>query len=259
MKKTIKKWTLRLTATGLLLAGILLAIVLNPILTYANKTRQHNYTVFHNRPLNASLTLRLEQATQLAAASELYNPRLKLDICLNDGSAYPRLMEAIGGRAFARGFYNKVVLFGKADFPHNVVELNGYKWNLSQLLAHEMIHCYQFDKRGFWKSRPVADIDNWKWEGYPEYIARQNNDQKDLIKNIDKLMITEKTTHNGWISFADGTGTLIDYYKSRLLVQYCMEVKNRNYDQVIADTLKEDAVYRDMMRWYREKATSTAD
>ena len=36
------------------------------------------------------------------------------------------------------GFYNKVVL-GNLNTEINVVELNGYKWNFTQLLAHEMI------------------------------------------------------------------------------------------------------------------------
>jgi len=253
MTKKIRRWTLRLTATGLLIVGLLLTIILNPILTYANKTIQNNYIIYHNKSLDQTLKIRLDQATQLVSTSEFYNQNLKLDICLNDGSKYPELVETLGGKAFAMGFYDKVVLFGKADFENNFVELNGYKWNSTQLLAHEMIHCFQFDKRGFLKSKPIANIDNWKWEGYPEYVARQNEDQKDLVKNIDRLIATEKSDNNGWIQFSDSTGTVIDYYKSWLLVKFCMDVKKMTYTQVIDDTTNEETIHKQMMSWYNPR------
>ena len=113
-------------------------------------------------------------------------------ICLNDGSNYPKLMQTIRGKAFAWGFYDKVVLQGTANYNYNYVELNGYKWNLTQLLAHEMTHCLQFDKLGLWKSNPIANIPNWKWEGYAEYVSRQNADQKNVSKNIAHLLRLRK-------------------------------------------------------------------
>lgn len=195
MNRQIKKFTLRLTATALLIAGFLLIIVLNPILTYANKTTRNNITAFHNIALYPTLLTKLDQVTELLKASEFYNPDLHLDICLNDGSKYPKLIQAIRGQAFAWGFYDKVVLQGTANYNENNVELNGYKWNLTQLLAHEMTHCFQFDKLGFWKSKPFANMPNWKWEGYAEYASRQNTDQKVLSKNIERLIATDK---NNW-------------------------------------------------------------
>lgn len=251
MKRQIKKWTLRLTATALLIVGLLLVIVLNPILTYANKTTHNTYTIFHNKPLDPSLTIKLDQATELLRISEFYNSTLQLDICLNDGSKYPKLIKIVRGQAFAWGFYNKVVLHGTANFEYNYVELNGYKWNLTQLLAHEMVHCLQFDKLGFWKSKPVAKIPNWKWEGYAEYVSRQNNDQKDLSKNIARLIATNK---NNWeIKLADSTIAPREYYDYWTLVQYCMDIKKMNYKQILADTISEQTVRQEMMNWYSKQ------
>jgi hypothetical protein len=248
MKRQIKKWTLRLTATALLIAGLLLIIVLNPILTYANKTTHNNYTIFHNKALDPTLTIKLDQATDFLKASEFYNSKLQLDICLNDGSKYPKLIQALRGQAFAWGFYKKVVLQGTANYKNNYVELNGYKWNLTQLLAHEMTHCLQFDKLGFWKSKPIANIPNWKWEGYAEYISRQNNDQKDLSNNIARLIATDK---NNWgINFADSTIAPREYFDYWTLVQYCMDIKKMNYKQILADTTSEQTVRQQMVSWY---------
>jgi hypothetical protein len=251
MKRKIKKWTLRLTATALLIAGLLLIIILNPILTYANKTTHNNYRVFHNKTLDPTLLTKLDQATELLKVSEFYNSNLQLDICLNDGSKYPKLIRVLRGQAFAWGFYNKVVLQGTANFKDDYVELNGYRWNLTQLLAHEMTHCLQFDKLGFWKSKPIGNIPNWKWEGYAEYVSRQNNDQKELSKNIARFIAAEK---NSWaITFSDSTIAPREYYDYWTLVQYCMDIKKMNYKQILADTTSEQTVRKEMMSWFSRR------
>jgi len=50
MKRSIKKWALRLAVTGLFIATLLLVIILNPVLTYAGMTSHHNFTVLQNDP-----------------------------------------------------------------------------------------------------------------------------------------------------------------------------------------------------------------
>ena len=93
MKRQIKKWTIRLAATGLLTAGLLLIIILNPILTYANKTTHRNFSIYHNKTIDPLLILALDQATVLVETSEFYNNNLDLDICLNEGSSYPTIIK----------------------------------------------------------------------------------------------------------------------------------------------------------------------
>jgi hypothetical protein len=132
----------------------------------------------------------------------------------------------------------------------NFVELNGYKWNLTQLLAHEMTHCLQFDELGLIKSNPIATIPNWKWEGYAEYVSRQNADQKDLSKNIERFIATDK---NNWeIKFADGTITPREYYSYWILVQYCLDVKKMSYQQLLTDKTNEQTLKQEMINWYEE-------
>ena len=249
MKNTLKKIILLLSVTGLLITCILLTIILNPILLYASKTTHNNFVVYHNETLDPHLLTTLDEAEALCKQSEFYNPNLTLDICLNDGSNYPTLIRALCGRFFARGFYNKVVLQGNMDCKNNVVELSGYKWNLPQLLAHEMTHCLQFDKFGIWKSKPIAAIPNWKWEGYAEYIARQNADQKELAYNIQHFIKNDK--HTWEITFADSTITPREYYNYWNLVKYCLDAKKINYEQLLADTTSEQEIIEAMQQWYK--------
>ena len=255
MEQQIKKWTLRLTATVLLIAGLLLIIILNPILTYAHKTNHKIFSIYHKKTIDRSLISTLDQSILLIETSEFYNNNLKFDICLNDGSTYPTIIKTIRGQAFAWGFYDKVVMQGKMNCKDNFVELNGYKWNLTQLIAHEMTHCLQFDKLGLIKSNPIANIPNWKWEGYAEYVSRQNADQKDLSKNIDRFIETDKK--NWEIKFADSTITPREYYGYWILVQYCLDIKKMSYQHLLTDTTSEQSTKQEMRKWY-EKTKANA-
>ena len=255
MKQQIKKWTLRLTVTGQLIAGLLLIIILNPILTYAHKTTHKHFSIYHNKVIDPILISTLDQATLLLETSEFYNNNLKFDICLNDGSTYPTIIKTVRGQAFAWGFYDKVVMQGTMNCKANFVELNGYKWNLTQLLAHEMTHCLQFDKLGLIKSNPIANIPTWKWEGYAEYVSRQNADQKDLSKNIERYISTDKI--NWEIKFADSTITPREYYSYWILVQYCLDVKKMSYQQLLTEKINKLTLKQEMINWYEKTKSNT--
>ncbi len=255
MKIIILKWALRIAAIAILLLGILVGVVLNPTLLYANKTMIGKFTVYHNQPIDEHLKMRLNDADEILKSSELYDSNLKFDICLNDGSFYPSLLEIFLGNAFALGFTsNKIAICGEANFKDNYVEVNNYKWNLTQLLAHEATHCLVFHKVGFWNSNPVAHHPKWKWEGYPEYVARRNADQIDLVKNIEKLNRSMEKDKIEWgISFADSTISPTEYFVNRLLIQYCIEIKNMTYENILNDTTSEQAIQNQMFDWFTKQ------
>jgi len=253
MKKTIWKWTIRLSVTGLICLSLLFVIVLNPSIMYANKTVYGNYSIYHQQQLNPLWLPKIDEAVAQLKHSELYDSTFPLNLCLNDGSKYPALIEKIQGKAFGRGFHNKIVLFGITDLEGNYVKLNGRKWNLSQLLVHEAIHCLQFNKYGWWDSKPIANIPNWKWEGYPEYVSRNNPDQQSLTDNIHRLKAAEQINNTGWIHFEDSTGASLPYYKNWLLVTYCMNIKKMSFDQLLKDTSDYELRWNEMMGWYRSQ------
>lgn len=249
MKRWIKKLILRVGATVLFITGLLLIVILNPVLTYAKKRTHGQFTIFHSRQVDDNFISKLDIANELLKRSEFYEPDFKLSICLNDGSLYPEIIQTIRGRAFAWGFYDIVVLQGSSYPKQNHLELNGYKWNLAQLLAHEMTHCLQFEHFGFWKSNPVANVPIWKWEGYAEYLSRPTGDQKNLILSIDKFLASDK---NDWeMELADGTMVPREYFKYWILLSYCMDVKKMTYQQIILDETSEKSIYQEVISWYK--------
>src|ERR1700743_1022796 len=97
-----------------------------------------------------------------------------MDICLKDGWAFPALIEKVMGRDLLTSFFNKMVFTGSVvNYSENYVELDGHKWNLTDMRAHAGVHCLEFNKYGLFKSNPLGRQPAWKWEGYPEFIARR--------------------------------------------------------------------------------------
>jgi hypothetical protein len=254
MKRQIKTWTLRILTIVLFPVGLLFVFVLNPTLLYAHKTTFGKYTIYHNKALENNYQLVLTEANRLLKSSEIYDPNFKIDICINDGSFYPTLIQWFQRPAFGIGFYNKAVLMGNTSWKENYTELNGYKWNLTQLIVHETLHCFQFNQFGLWKSNPVAKYPNWKWEGYNEYVARQNPDQINLSENIARLHSAKVENNSRWgIMFADSTYVDKDYYTWWILMQYCKDVKNMSYQNILQDTTKEEILRQEMMNWNNQK------
>jgi hypothetical protein len=251
----MKKWIFRLAVTALVLLGFLFVIVLNPLLTYAHKTSHLQFTVYHQQPLESRMMERLENAHRFLKKSELYEHPLKLDICLNDGSRYPDLIRAIRGPAFAWGFYDKVVLQCALNCAENYVELNGYKWNLTQLLAHEMTHCLQYERLGLMHSKPIRNIANWKWEGYAEYVSRQGLAQNKLKDRLQQFY--ESDTAAWAITFEDGTISSREYFRYWNMVEYCLEIKQMSYQQLLADASGEEVIETEMREWYQRTLAST--
>ena len=242
---------MRIGVTCLFLLGCLLALVLNPGLLYAYRTPVGGYVVYHTQPLEPALAIRLQEATALLQASPLYPAGLHLNVCLNDGSIYPDLIRTLLGPAFAWGFGRNVVLGGQAQYRANCVSLYGSAdvWNLTQLLAHEAVHCVQFAYFGFWHSNPAAGYPAWKWEGYPEYVARRAPGQLDLRANLRRLATTE--ADDWWIPFADGSGVIKPYYRYWTMMQFCMDVKKMPYENVLTDTTTNVVLEREMEAWAR--------
>ncbi len=228
-----------------------LFICLNsPALFYSRESIYKNFTIYHDEPISLKLIVRIDQAERLLQQSELYDPNLKYSICLNHNSLYPKLIKMLFADKIAWGYYHYIVLNGDSNFEQNFVRWKSYQWNLTQLIVHQAMLCQQYNTFGFWKSNPVANIPDWKWEGYPEFIARKKPDQTDLIKNIDRLDLAKNTSSSSHIKFADGSGISLNYYKDWLLVQFCIKVKKMSFVQLLHDQQSESDLQNEMMNWY---------
>lgn len=254
---TRKKWILSVLTSGGGLGLGFIGLLLNPSLLYAHETVTSQYTIYHNQPLDPALGQRLAQARAQVQPSEVFDRTLRLEVCLNDGSRYPRLVQAVWGPAFAWAFYNKVVLNGEAKPVANQLAFRDYSWNLTSLLAHEMTHCYQFHHLGLWHSNPLARYPTWKWEGYAEYVARHPGSPAALRQHVAYLHQAEQRAPGQWgLQLPDSTSTSREYFNYLMLTEYCLNVKHLTFAQVLRDTATEHTTYQQLLRWYQPQAAA---
>ena len=249
MKKQWKKWAFRIIFTACFFVGLLITFMLNPLLLYANKTVIGRFRIYHNAPLNKRFPSILSQSDHIVRSSELYDPKLAIELCLKDGSDYPALIERALGKDLLSSFYNKIIFTGDTvNFDNNFIGWNGHHWNLVQMLAHAQVHCLEFNWYGLFQANPIGKHPDWKWEGYPEYIARQ---PKNLQHGIDLLLAAENR-NQGWIKLPDGTETITIFQEYLTLVQYCMEVKKMHFEELLADKTPKEMIRRQMIDWYHK-------
>lgn len=233
-----------------LLTGIVLLVItiLNPTMLYANTTvMESNVVIHHSEPLTKSFELNLDKALSLVRQSELYDADFNIQIALNDGSHYPSIMQKIQGPAFGYGYANIVVLSASIDPDNDKAYWNGKAWHLPELIAHEMVHTYQYNSFGF----KTTTTETWKTEGYAEFVSRASRqrsitDDWEWLQSFNDL---NPNNHWGWLEYADGTGVPSIYLEYGLLVRYMMEIEGLTYQELVADKSSQEEVYNRLSNW----------
>ena len=248
MKRLIKKILLTSLVVIVLCVSFFALLILNPGFLYAHETSFGQITVHHQYKLDTVFHSVLKRSLEIVQKGALYEQDLRIDFCLYEDSHYPRLVRLISGNARAAALLNKAVLLSPAHFSENYSLFNNHKWQLDQLIAHELTHCYQihsFGVRSVMKSF-------WKTEGYAEYVARRSPQWENLRKNIRFLQDAKAKggSSDAWIPFPGDAGGVIDYFTYMLMIQYLIEQEAWSYEQIMVDETPERVVFQRMMDWY---------
>ena len=260
--RRIARIIIRFTIIFLLLLVIFMLFMLNPQMMYANKYNYRGISVYSSMPYDTSYNKVFDKAISLAQKSELYDYAFKLDVFLNDGSKFPKILRGIYGDAYAWGYHNNIILNGKPDESFQWIMLNGYNRQMARTVAHEMIHCYQYNALGLFHSRPLKNIPIWKWEGYPEYVCYKSSktDEKEILReNIGRLINYENEGFQYAQTFVDEGPTFLGttYLKFWLMVKYEMDIKGLSFKQLLNDKITESKTYNEMKMWYEQVSDST--
>ncbi len=228
----------------------------NPRLSYANKTQIGQVTIFHNQDLDTGAEEVINNVIEILKSSELYDKNFKMQLCLNDDEIYPNLFP-VRGTPLAHARFNKTIIKnGEIRFNKNITEIRWEaknelrKYNLTWLLAHEFTHNLEYNSNpGYMFRRPQGS--DWKLEGYADYIARGFKNDGKLKDKIEKYLIEENNIHNGLPASKDEVGSYLIYsnYKYALIVQYLMEIKKMNFNQVCELDKNINKIYSGMLEW----------
>ena len=232
-------------------------IVLFPERLFANKIKYKEFTVYSNDKIDYNIKIALDKAMNLVQKSELFDSTYKYDIILCYNSFYNKIDDKLLGIGpTARAILNNVIIKVRIDPKSNLAFHTFHKAcqvNLTELLAHEMIHCLQANKYGIIKFNPFKHPELWKLEGYPEYISKQTElSSKDysLISDIDRYVNLERNANDIWILAEEGGCEVPNYYyKGKLMMEYLMDIKHLSYDQILKDSVSESTIFKEMVKW----------
>ncbi len=230
----------------------LIAFILFPGASYAHKTFVNQVSIYHNSTLDLNYEKVVMDAINIVSLSELYDPDFSIDLCLDDQSIYPDIINRVKGPAFGFGLANKVILKCEADFTKNKAFGYGEAWNLTGLIAHEMVHTYQYNAYGF----STLSTPSWKLEGYAEYISRNQYGSDHLRQSIafmEKEQEREGDKFWFWIKLKDETGIPSEYLRSKNLVHYLIEIEGLSYHQIRKDERSREDIKLAMMNWHQSK------
>ncbi len=257
MKKTFKR-ILKITLLAAIATITTLAIIiLFPQRLFANKIEYKNFTVYSNKKIGNDIKIVLDNAINLVKKSEINDSNYKYNIILCHNSFFNTIDDKLlGNGRTARATLNNVIIKVRIVPKSNLAFPTFRKAcdvNLTDLLAHEMIHCLQANKYGIIKFNPYKHPELWKLEGYPEYISRKTElSRKDysLTSEIDRYVNLESKATNIWILSKEGGCEVPNYYyKGRLMIEYLMDIKHLSYDKILNDTVSENTVYQEMIKW----------
>ena len=234
---------------------LFILFILHPQALYAGKRQYKNVTIYSATHYSTAFNDVIDHALTLIRQSELYDSSFHFDVFINDGSSFPRVLKAILGDAFAWGYHHNVVLAGQNDDSLQFIKLNGHYRQLSRTVAHEMIHCLQANRFGIFGSRPVKNIPQWKWEGYPEYVSylsTKHPEDSILLQNLPLLDSLKNETHypveietDEGKSFAG-----LDYFRWWLMIKYCVDIKGMHFTDIMEEEVQFNTIYDEMMNWY---------
>ncbi len=253
MRKIFRR-AIKLTSLAILTGILTIAIViLFPQRLFAHKISYKEFTVYSNSETDRAIKLVLDNAMTLVQKSELFDSNYDYNIILCDNSFYNKIDNKILGTGpAARARLHNVIIKVRIDpknnlaFPtfHRACEIN-----LTQLIAHEMIHCLQENKYGLLKFNPFTHPEFWKLEGYPEYVSKQAKDYS-LTGDIERYLNLRRQGTNDWILLEEGGCEAPDYYyKGRLMIGYLIDIRHLSYDQILKDTRSENTVFQEMIKW----------
>ncbi len=228
---------------------LLVGYLLNPAISYAHQTDIEGLRIYHEAALDPTLSPLITESLTTLRASEIYDPNIQIDFCLNDGAFYPKVVKAVLGPDIIRAFSNKCVVIadpvpGKAFFSWR-----GNQFSYTQALSHVLTHNLQFNYHGFWQANPLGGHPEWKWEGYAEYVSLG---KKYTLSEIWKAYQQSGEEMYDFVHLKNGEGTLKLHVRFLLLTKFCLEEKGLSYARFMEEDLEEERVWAEIQSVQKE-------
>ncbi len=248
--KRLKPFLIRSGATLGFCFGLLVLFLLQPALLYSKHSTHDIFDIHHQEVIDLELFAQLDSSLYLVRKAEIFDPHMRIDLCLNDGSRYPQLVKSVLGLDPVRAFSNQLVIHGHFSESATTLRWRERELNTVQFIAHGLVHNIQFHYHGLWDANPLGQHPEWKWEGYADYVV--------LSKKYPLLPLCHRLLHQlddpyAWTILEDNDQSLNLHFRYLLLTQFCLDILQLSYDQFMQDQRSEEEIYQSLLRWYQEQ------
>lgn len=257
---TASKNYLRNTISGLAIMMILsisglILLILYPQLTFAHQREYRSFHIYANEDIASEIELAIDSAMNLVEQSELYDSAYQADLFFAHNSTFNQLDNLLlGSWAAARATHNNIIVKVPVDIPAQTGRMEDNQFHLSYMIAHELMHCLQAHRYGIWTFNPFAPPPIWILEGYPEYISRarfKTKNPSDLKEEIYFYLQHRPEDPLALIRLDEKHLTPNTYFKSKLMVEYLIEIKGQSYSDILRSNQTEEVVWQDLLAWYK--------
>jgi hypothetical protein len=249
----------RILRRGLAFTALFLLVLLFGVTTlvfypqplFAEKAAYKGFCIYSDDKIEIEKFARwIDDAHNLVVESELYDSGMVFDVFLAHGNIFNDIESLQGSGPIARATADNIVIKIPIDPSQQVARSSRSVVNISELLAHEIVHVLQARRYGKMKFNPLNHPPEWKLEGYPEYISRRKlrlGSTYTLETEVARYLELERSSADGFLEVVVNHFVPSYYYKGRLMIEYLMERKGMTYDEILEDTRSEEQVWKEMM------------
>lgn len=255
MKKIIKRTIAGTLLFALVGIGGLVTLIFFPQSLFADKFEHSQFTVYYNKDYNIekeAFQVILDNAYKIVENCELHNPDFKFKVFLAHNNIFNKIEGLQGGDVIARATAWNIIFKKDIDLKNSRMYTDRSVVDLTELMAHEMVHILQANKYGLLNFSPLKHPPMWKLEGYPEYVARTNylnSENYDLRKEIQRFVSADEDAKRETFEAVEGHFMPTYYFKGRIMVEYLMNIKGMTYDAILKDQRTEEEVFNEMVEW----------
>ncbi|GAB5526701.1 MAG: hypothetical protein Roseis2KO_45730 [Roseivirga sp.] len=224
-----------------------LGLLIFPSWLYGYETDLGQVQVYHQKPLPGGFEEVVKESLAIIKKSELYTPAFYSELCLNDGSLYPKLVKATLGDDVFRAFAQKAVMLGEFSADSRSIQAWGRELSTVQFLSHAFVHNLQYEYHGVLGANPLGRHPEWKWEGYAEYIVLGRGQSLDYYLDLLK----RESGPFDWLDLDGGLSTIRMHLEFMVLAKYCFEQKGWSYKELMKDNTSREQLTREMEQWYK--------
>ena len=253
MKKPFKKlfkWIGAIVGVIIILILLVIGIIATPGPLFPEKKQYGSITVYSEIPIGQETDSIMSEVLRRLKAVPIYDPNIKFNLCLCSTQDKFTFFSRLTVRE------NRIMgfcLFGSAyinvDFIKELAIRTGgqpkyltREGSVVHVATHELMHGYITDTYGSFASRYLPE---WKVEGYCEYGVNHFIAPRDSGYSVPERI--DVYLDDSW--WNSTTEVHRPHYVWGLMMEYLINIRGLNFEQVMSDSITKEDIFPEMMNW----------